>query len=61
MSGGTGNFILENAEAFALRIVRLHTSYFTICAGNRLVLRAVDVDGVGGLTAVKMVKYTAKG
>lgn len=23
MSGGTGNFLLEKAEAFALRIVRL--------------------------------------
>ena len=61
MSGGTGNFLLEKAVAFALRIVRLHTSYFTICAGDRLVLRVVDVDGNGGLTAVEMVKYTAKG
>ena len=24
-------------------------------------MRVVDVDGFGGLTAVKMVKYTAKG
>ena len=29
--------------------------------GNRLVLRVVDGDGVGGLTAEKMIKYTAKG
>ena len=28
-----------------------------VCVGARLVLRVVDVDGVGGLTAVKMVKY----
>ena len=31
-----------------------------ICAGDRFVLRVVDVDGFGGLTAVEMVKYTAK-
>ena len=40
MSGGTGDFLLEKAEAFALRIVRLyqhlsensaiHTSYFIL-------------------------------
>ena len=28
-----------------------------VCAGGWVVLRAVDGDGVGGLTAVKMVKY----
>ena len=77
MSGGPGNFLLEKAEAFALRIVRLyrhlsekgervmskqvqdsqienlkfrhsyfirHTSYFAICAGDRLVLRAGDAE-----------------
>ena len=29
----------------------------SVCAGNRLVLRVVDGDGGGGLTAVEMVKY----
>ena len=29
-----------------------------VCAGDRVVLRVADGDGVGGLTAVKMVKYT---
>ena len=30
-----------------------------VCAGDRLVLRAVDADGGGGgLAAMKMVKYT---
>ena len=28
---------------------------------NLVVLRVVDADGVGGLTAAEMVKYTAKG
>ena len=45
MNGGTGNFLLEKAEAFALRIVKklkippfiLHRSYFIL---------------------LKMVKYT---
>ena len=32
-----------------------------VCAGDRVVLRVVDVDGLGGLTAVEMIKYTAKG
>ena len=32
-----------------------------VCAGDRVVLRVVGVDGLGGLTAVEMVKYTAKG
>ena len=32
-----------------------------MCVGGRVVLRVVGVDGVGGLTAVEMVKYTAKG
>ena len=38
-----------------------------VCAGDRLVLRAVGAEGArsdelraGGLTAVEMVKYTAK-
>lgn len=31
-----------------------------VCAGDWVVLRVVDVDGVGGLTAVEMVKYTAR-
>ena len=30
-------------------------------ARDRVVLRVVDGDGGGGLTAVEMVKYTAKG
>ena len=30
-----------------------------MCAGDRVVLRVVGVDGGGGLTAVKMVKYAA--
>ena len=29
-----------------------------VCVGDRVVLRVVDGDGVGGLTAVEMVKYT---
>ena len=29
-----------------------------VCAGDRLVLRVVDGDGGGGLTAAEMVKYT---
>ena len=29
--------------------------------GNWVVLLVVDVDGFGGLMAVEMVKYTAKG
>lgn len=32
----------------------------SVCAGDRVVLR-VDVDGGGGLTAVEIVKYAAKG
>ena len=32
-----------------------------VCAGDWVVLRVVGADGVGGLMAVKMVKYTAKG
>lgn len=32
-----------------------------VCVGDRVVLREVGIDGVGGLTAVKMVKYTTKG
>ena len=33
-----------------------------VCAGGWVVLRVVDGDdGLGGLTAVEMVKYTAKG
>ena len=31
-----------------------------VCAGGWVGLRVGDVDGVGGLTAVKMVKYTIK-
>ena len=32
-----------------------------VCTGGRVVvLRVVDGDGVGGLTAMKMVKYTVK-
>ena len=27
-----------------------------VCAGDWVVLRVVDVDGIGGLTAVEMVK-----
>ena len=54
MNGGTGNFLFEKAEAFALRPDQkiehsaIHTSYFILhtCPG--------------GLTAVEMVKYTAK-
>ena len=33
----------------------------SVCAGDWVVLRVVGVDGHGGLTAVKMVKYTVKG
>ena len=33
----------------------------SVCAGDWGVLRVVDVDGGGGLTVVKMIKYTAKG
>ena len=29
--------------------------------GNWVVLRMADAEGLGGLTAVEMVKYTAKG
>ena len=32
-----------------------------VCAGDWVVLLVVDADGGGGLTAVEMVKYTAKG
>ena len=32
-----------------------------VYVGDRVVLRVEDVDGAGGLTAVEMVKYTAKG
>lgn len=32
-----------------------------MCAGGQEVLRVVDGDGLGGLTAVKMVKYAAEG
>ena len=32
-----------------------------LCVGDWFVLRAVGVDGLGGLTAMKMVKYTLKG
>lgn len=32
-----------------------------VCAGGWVVLRVVGGDGVGGLTAGKMVKYAAKG
>ena len=32
----------------------------SFCAGNRFVLWVGDVDGVGGLMAVEMVKYRAK-
>lgn len=31
-----------------------------VCAGGRVVLRVVDVDGLDGST-MKMIKYTAKG
>ena len=33
----------------------------SVCAGDWVVLRVVGVDGLGGLTAVEMVKYTARG
>ena len=32
-----------------------------VCVGDWVVLRVADGDGGGGLTAVKMVKYTARG
>ena len=32
-----------------------------VCAGDWVVLRGADADGGGGLTAVEMIKYTAKG
>ena len=32
-----------------------------VCAGDWVVLRVVEVDGAGGMTAAEMVKYTAKG
>lgn len=32
-----------------------------VCDGDRVALRVVDGDGVGGLTAVEMVKYAVKG
>ena len=32
-----------------------------VCAGDRLVLRAVDADGDGGLTAAKNGKIYGKG
>ena len=32
----------------------------SVRAGDRVVLRVVDGDGVGGLTAVEMVKYMVK-
>lgn len=32
----------------------------SVCAGNWLVLRVVDVDLVGGLTTVEIVKCAAK-
>ena len=32
-----------------------------VCAGGQEVRWAVDGDGAGGLTAVEMIKYTAKG
>ena len=32
-----------------------------VCVGDRLILRVVDGDGLGGLTVVEMVKCTARG
>ena len=40
---------------------RRHIRPVAVCAGDRLVLRVVDVDGGGGLTAAEMVKDMAKG
>ena len=39
---------------------RCHIRAVAACAGDRVVLRVVEVDGAGGLTAVKMVKFTAR-
>ena len=64
MSGGTGNFLLEKAEAFALRIVRLyqhlsensaiHTSRYALVIGlfcgrwTLMALGEVDYGLMGG-------------
>ena len=51
--------LTDDAESENCAEHRGHVRAEPVCAGDRFVLRPVDADGAGGLTAMKMVKYTA--
>ena len=57
MNGGTGNFLLEKAEAFALRIVRL---YQHLSEKGELNIPPFILHR-SYFILLKMVTYTAKG
>ena len=55
MNGGTGDFLLEKAEAFALRIVRLYQHLSE--KGERV----MSNTHTSSFILQKMANYTAKG